>query len=134
MHNRIIQLPRIVFCETGEVRLMGGANNLQGRVEVCVNETWGTVCDQMWSMQDANVACRQLGFQSTGATPTYDASFGAGTGRIWLNGLLCSGSERRLIDCSHDTIASSDGCDGHSDDAGLRCEEGEKILNTYTLI
>lgn len=107
---------------------MGGASNLEGRVEICINETWGTVCDQMWGVQDANVACRQLGFQPSGATPTYDASFGVGTGRIWLNSLLCSGSERRLIDCSHATIGSSDGCNGHGDDAGLRCEEGELVL------
>ena len=116
----------VVFCETGEVRLVGGASNLEGRVEICINETWGTVCDQMWGMQDANVACRQLGFQPSGAMPTYDASFGAGTGRIWLNSLLCSGVEGRLIDCSRATIGSSDGCNGHSDDAGVRCEEGEQ--------
>lgn len=114
----------IVFCETGELRLVGGATILEGRVEVCVNETWGTVCDQMWNSPDADVACRQLGFQSSNATATVDASFGAGSGRIWLSNLLCFGSESRLIDCSHAVIGVSDGCNGHSDDAGLRCQEG----------
>lgn len=114
-----------MFCETGEVRLVGGTTILEGRVEVCINETWGTVCDQMWSSRDANVACRQLGFQPTNATPIFDAGFGAGSGRIFLSNLICSGNEGRLVDCSHPAIGVSDGCNGHNDDAGLRCQEGK---------
>lgn len=96
----------------------------EGRVEICVNETWGTVCDQMWDTPDANVACRQLGYQPVNATPIYDARFGAGAGRIWLSSLICLGREGRLIDCSNGGIGMSEGCNGHSDDAGVRCQEG----------
>ena len=55
-----------VGCTTGEIRLVGGTSNAEGRVEICLNNEWGTVCDQMWDVTDAGVVCRQLGFSTTG--------------------------------------------------------------------
>ena len=56
------------ICENGDIRLLGGTNQYEGRVEVCWSEVWGTVCDDFWSTFDAQVACRQLGFATTGKT------------------------------------------------------------------
>ena len=49
------------------------------------------------------------------------ATFGSGSGRIWLDNVRCNGSEARLIDCPADPIGSHD-C-GHSEDAGVRCQD-----------
>ena len=53
-------------CGDGDVRLKGSPNNYEGRVEMCINNAWGTVCDDGWGTVDGNVLCAQLGFQPFG--------------------------------------------------------------------
>ena len=53
-------------CENGRIRLRNGPSNTEGRVEVCTNDVWGSVCDYQWGTADANVVCNQLGYYPTG--------------------------------------------------------------------
>ena len=53
-------------CEDGEVKLQGGVNSSNGRVEVCQFRTWGAVCSDKWDDSDAKVVCGQLGYDPEG--------------------------------------------------------------------
>ena len=59
-----------IDCSDGDIRLGGSNNPLEGRVEVCYDGVWGTVCSRGWSIPDVTVACRQLGHSSSGIIHT----------------------------------------------------------------
>ncbi|XP_068161063.1 neurotrypsin-like [Antennarius striatus] len=102
----------------GVVRLVGGDSPWEGRVEVFHNGDWGTVCDDQWSQQHAEVVCRQLGYRGH-AEVVSDGTFGEGVGLILLDDVGCEGSETSLLDCQHGIWGRTD-C-SHGEDVGVRC-------------
>ena len=57
-------------CVNGDLRLVGGNVDNEGRVEICIGNVWGTICDDYWDNVDAQVVCGRLGYLKTGILNT----------------------------------------------------------------
>ena len=49
-----------ISCNGGDVRLVGGANDLEGRMKICYNKIRGSVCHNSWQNNDVHIVCKQL--------------------------------------------------------------------------
>ncbi|XP_071401549.1 scavenger receptor cysteine-rich domain-containing protein DMBT1-like [Centroberyx affinis] len=105
----------------GDIRLVDGQDPSEGRVEIYHDGVWGTVCDDSWDLNEAQVVCRQLGFPGA-VEALASATFGPGSGKIWMDDLGCDGTETRLSQCSFNKWGDNN-C-SPSEDAGVRCEKG----------
>ena len=106
-------------CKDGDVRLQNGSNPLEGRVEVCFNKAWGTICDTSFSTSDATVVCRQLGYRFNGTEVLPISEFSQGSGPIFLDEVACDGDEEQLSECG--TAAPGLYTCTHNQDAAIRC-------------
>ncbi|GLD47654.1 lysyl oxidase homolog 3 isoform X2 [Lates japonicus] len=104
-----------------KVRLAGyPRKHNEGRIELFYKGEWGTICDDDFSISNANVLCRQLGFVSATGW-THSAKYGKGQGKIWLDNVLCNGGEKSIEFCKSRGWGNSD-CT-HDEDAGVVCKD-----------
>ena len=106
------------------VRLVDGHTQYEGRVEVYYDGEWGTVCDDGWDLNDANVVCSELGYGKAIAA-FQRAYYGYGSGQIWLDDVNCIGNEVTIKDCLHNGWGN-DNC-GHYKDASVKCSTSNFI-------
>uniref|UniRef100_H2ZTM2 Serine protease 12 n=1 Tax=Latimeria chalumnae TaxID=7897 RepID=H2ZTM2_LATCH len=121
--------------EAVPVRLVGGKEDYEGRVEVYHDGKWGTICDDQWNDLNAEVICRQLGFLilKYGVAKAWPwAHFGQGSGPILLDEVECTGNELSLDECQKNNWGNHN-CD-HIEDAGVSCNPftGESIRGSPT--
>nr|XP_047911199.1 deleted in malignant brain tumors 1 protein-like isoform X5 [Anser cygnoides] len=102
------------------LRLVDGPGRCAGRVEVLHNGTWGTVCDDNWSVREGRVVCRQLGC-GTVLSVSQGARHGEGTGQIWLDEVNCTGTEAALSECQARPWGQHN-CH-HVEDASVECSD-----------
>ncbi|XP_033114149.1 uncharacterized protein LOC117114582 [Anneissia japonica] len=100
------------------VRLVGGQNANEGRLEVLYEGVWGTVCDDSFNEKAAEVVCRKLGI-SGGVEYLPTTVFGEGDGPILLDDVVCHGNEDDLAQCDHSKLRKHN-C-RHNEDVGVRC-------------
>ena len=130
----------LLLLYTYVVRLVNGSTKYEGRVEVYHNGEWGTVCDDGWDLNDAQVVCNELGLGNA-INATKRGFYGGGRGQIWLDNVECVGTERTIRNCSHRGWGILYSC-SHYEDAGVKCISGNVLslmmmimqLNIFTYI
>ena len=100
------------------MRLVGGNDSFEGRVEVYYQGDWGTICGDGWGINNADIICRQLGYPLA-SEAWQGAHFGPGSGPILLDEVSCSGSESHISECGHNGWFIHN-CN-HGEDAGVTC-------------
>lgn len=104
------------------MRLQGGDTQYEGRVEIYLNQTWGTICDDSWGIEEANVICRMMNF-TKGALSTQCCGFYNSYGvpeKIWLDDVHCVGDEQSIAACRHRGWGRHN-C-RHREDVGVVCK------------
>ena len=95
----------------------------EGLVEVMFLNTWGRVCDDEWSNEDAKVVCRQLGFPHKSAQAVRGDFYRWGS--IWLDNVECNGDESSLDQCQHAEWKHHDSYCGSHEIARVICVNGK---------
>ncbi|XP_024086083.1 uncharacterized protein LOC106674111 [Cimex lectularius] len=107
------------------IRLRGGPTQFQGYVEIKLNNTWGTVCDQKngWTEIEANLVCKNLGY-TRGAESSWQGRPASVTEKVSpivaVDAVNCIGHEKSILEC---LISKQPYCDVNNDAVWVRCHD-----------
>ncbi|EDV19298.1 uncharacterized protein TRIADDRAFT_33784 [Trichoplax adhaerens] len=110
----------------GDLRLVGGHDHDEGKIEVYYRGLWAGICDDYFDQRDANVICRQLGYRAvidyfccSKFNDTEAYGYTSNQTLFWLDHLECEGHEKNIMECSHEGWGNHD-CSSH-ESSGVRC-------------
>ena len=109
----------IADCIDGEVRLVDGEFEWEGRLEVCLSQRWSTVSNDGWTHVNSQVVCNALGYDFTGMVThfsmdiiSHDFSFLSFTDQlvnhtvpqalskpVYIHNIVCSSRDLTLLEC-----------------------------------
>uniref|UniRef100_A0A1X7VFB3 SRCR domain-containing protein n=1 Tax=Amphimedon queenslandica TaxID=400682 RepID=A0A1X7VFB3_AMPQE len=118
-------------CEDGEIRLVGSESNYEGTVEVCHDHIWGLISDSSWSTQNAEVVCRQLGYEIKETISFNDSYFGKPANKtVHISDIDCTGHERTISDCTRTTLSLEEGKTmiPQTNVAGVKCYTPDQCI------
>ncbi|XP_071959217.1 macrophage scavenger receptor types I and II-like [Antedon mediterranea] len=104
-----------------DIRLVNGNSKHEGRVEILVDGSWGTICDTNWWVAESDAVCKKLGYEH-GSHTYKGAHFGEGPDQILFYSVNCS-KGMDFDDC-HFEPTSIQPCSHHRD-VGVKCNTGE---------
>ncbi|XP_019852408.1 PREDICTED: scavenger receptor cysteine-rich domain superfamily protein-like [Amphimedon queenslandica] len=109
-------------CNEGEIRLVNGTIDREGRLEICTNGVWGGFCSSNFRKSAAHVACKQAGYGDVkGAIIYTNGEFGVGDGPVIYGNVECFGHENYIADCSK-VVAPNFNCYSYAG-VGLLCRD-----------
>eukprot|EP00731_Ephydatia_muelleri_P038389 Em0742g1a len=131
------QLGYQVECTDWSLRLVGGKESgVDGRLEVCLSNQWGTVSGTNWNDKNTGVVCRQLNATFSGGMTS--STFSPATGPIQLSSVNCLGNEPTILECDHTSVAGPfPDFSNHESDIGIRCWRNatlDQLPSPYLLI
>ena len=124
MHEKTNTQIHTATCSDGDLKLVGGASETEGRLEVCFNKRWGTIDGDGWTQTDTQVACKQLGHSTSGKTTfniflqavfsfhaevfySKETRFSTQSLPVHMTSVVCNSSSKALIDCDYHEFPSS---------------------------
>ena len=102
------------------MRLVDGPKPNEGRVEILHDGHWGTICDDNWDANDADVVCRALNYSGAVSAPKL-AAYEQGNGHVWLDNVDCIGNESSIDQCKSNDWGENNCI--HAEDAGVFCQD-----------
>ncbi|XP_014649416.1 PREDICTED: scavenger receptor cysteine-rich type 1 protein M160 [Ceratotherium simum simum] len=108
----------VVCSRYTDARLVNGNSQCEGQVEIKVLGYWGSLCDNHWGLEDANVLCSQLSC-GVALSTTRGKYIGEGSGRVWGHGFHCLGNESLLDNCQM-TVLGAPLC-AHENTVSVTC-------------